>query len=125
MDALQDFTAKQAKFIVEYAVSDNMTKACKAAGVSRGTGYSWMAKREFIQAIQQLRSQSITAAWTSLSAGLQIAVDTVKGVLASDTATTNAKLRAADMIINQAQVLLERQEIIARLDRLEGVLGEE
>lgn len=122
--ALQGFTARQAAFIVEYAASDNMSRACAAAGVCRGTGYSWLAKREFIDAVQQTRSQAVSSAWTSLSAGLQAAVDTVVGVLNSSTATTNAKLRAADMIMTQAQMLLEKQEIIARLDRLEGTIGE-
>ena len=122
--ALQNFTAQQAAFVAEYAASDNMSQACAAAGVSRGTGYAWMAKREFMEAVADMRSRAIAGAWTSLSAGLQEAVDAVRGVLTSETTTTNAKLRAATIIIDQAQILLEKQEIIDRIDKLEGMLGE-
>lgn len=123
-DTLHDFTAQQATFVAEFAGSDNMSRACSAAGVSRGTGYAWMAKREFMEAVADMRSRAIASAWTSLSAGLQEAVDAVRGVLTSETTTTNAKLRAATIIIDQAQVLLEKQEIIDRIDKLEGMLDE-
>lgn len=124
MDALQGFTVKQAIFITEYAKTDNMTQACAAAGINRGTGYNYMAKREYQHAVQEIRNRAVASAWTSLSAGLQTAVDTVMDVLNSDTATNNVRLRAAELIINQARILTEEQEIIARLDRLEVALGE-
>lgn len=124
MDILQNFTEGQTAFIAEFAASDNMSRAAAAARVSRGTGYAWMAKREFIEAVVDIRGRAINGAWISLSAGLQDAVDTVREVLVSETTTTNAKLRAATIIMEQAQVLLEKQEIITRLDRLEGALGE-
>lgn len=122
MTELPGFTAKQAAFVVEYAQSGNVTKASAAAGVARGTAYNWLAKREIMDAIQQMRDNAISNAWSSLSAGLQGAVDTVRGVLVSDVTTTNNKLRAAELIISQVQILTENREIVERLDRLEGVL---
>lgn len=120
---LQGFTEKQAVFVAEYAASNNVSRAAAAAGVSRGTAYSWLAKREFMDAIQEWRSRAMVSAWGSLSAGLQDAIDTVREVLTNDNTATNAKLRAAELIINQSRMLTEEQEIIARLDRLEDTLG--
>ena len=124
MDALQGygFTEQQLVFISEYAATANVSRAAVAAGVSRGTGYAWLAKREFMDAVQELRSRAATDAWTSLAAGLQDAVDVVRSVLTSDTATTNAKLRAADMLINQVQILTENREIVERIAKLEDMI---
>ena len=125
MDAMQNLgmTKPQVAFAMEYAQSNNMTKACSAADLSRVTGYAWLKKSIIMDAIQELRARAMADAWTSLSAGLSAAVDTVKAVLDSDATTTNNKLRAAELIITQAQALLEKQEIIARLDRLEEHVG--
>lgn len=124
MDALQGygFTEQQVVFISEYAATANVSRAAAAAGISRGTAYSMLAKREVTDAIQQMRNQAMSNAWTSLAAGLQSAVDVVKAVLDSDDTTTNSKLRAAELIINQVQILTENREIVERIDRLEEMI---
>lgn len=124
MNDLDNFTEQQAKFVTIFAATDNMSRACAGAGITRSTGYAWMAKPEYQQAVQQMRSQTIASAHTSLLAGLEDAVAAVRDVLTSENVTTNNRLRAAELVIAQAQILLEKQEILARLDRLEGTIGE-
>lgn len=120
MNMLQAFTEQQLIFITEYAKTENMSAACTAAGINRGTGYNWIAKQDYKQAVEDIRRQMLSKAWGALSARLQLAVDTVVEVLQSDTATNNTKLRAAELIINQTRILTEEQELLARLDRLEA-----
>lgn len=124
MNELENFTEQQAKFLTVFAATDNMSRACSNAGITRNTGYAWMAKAEYQQAVQQIRSKTIASAHTSLLAGLEDAVAAVRNVLTSENVTTNNRLRAAELVIAQAQVLLEKQEILTRLDKLEGLIGE-
>jgi hypothetical protein len=110
---------------MEYAKTDNLSQACRAAGINRSTGYRYLQNEDFQYALQQMRTKIVNTAWTKLSSSLETAVDKVVDILDDPKATINAKLRATELIFNYASRYADSRDIIARMERIEGELDAE
>lgn len=56
----------QTKFIATYAETGSITKAAKAAGVSRQSYYNWIENQDFARAIKEARATCIEEAESEL-----------------------------------------------------------
>ncbi len=124
-EKIAGLTTKQSTFLMEYAKTDNMTQACRTAGINRSTGYKYLGNEDFQLALRQMRTKIVNAAWTKLSSNLEFAVSKVVDVLNDPHATVNAKLRATEMIFNYTSRFADNRDIISRMERLEDNLNAE
>ena len=124
-EKIAGLTTKQSTFLIEYAKSDNIAQACRTAGINRSTGYKYLANEDFQLSLQQMRTKIVNAAWTKLSSNLEFAVSKVVDVLNDPNATTNAKLRATELIFNYTSRFSDNRDILSRMERLEGNLNAE
>lgn len=125
VERIAGLTTKQSLFLMEYAKTDNLSQACRAAGINRSTGYRYLQNEDFQYALQQMRTKIVNTAWTKLSSSLETAVDKVVDILDDPKATINAKLRATELIFNYASRYADSRDIIARMERIEGELDAE
>lgn len=125
VERIAGLTTKQSLFLMEYAKTDNLSQACRAAGINRSTGYRYLQNEDFQLALQQMKTKIVNAAWTKLSSHLETAVDKVVDILDDPKATINARLRATELIFNYASRYADNRDIIARMERIEGALDAE
>lgn len=125
IEKIAGLTTKQSTFLLEYAKTDNLTQACRVANINRSTGYAYLEKEEFQIALQQVKTKIVNAAWTKMSSSLELAVQKVVDTLNDPKTTTNAKLRAAELIFSYTSRYADSREIVARMERLEELLGAE
>ncbi|MEG0894107.1 MAG: hypothetical protein RSE93_00195 [Oscillospiraceae bacterium] len=125
VEKIAGLTTKQSIFLIEYAKTDNLAHACRAANINRSTGYAYLEKEEFQLALQQAKAKIVNAAWTKMSSSLELAVEKVVDTLNDTKTTTNARLRAAELIFNYTSRYADSREIVARMERLEELLDAE
>lgn len=125
IEKIPGLTKKQSAFLIEYAKTDNLSQACRVANINRSTGYKYLENEDFQLALQEMKTKIINTAWTKLSSSLETAVAKVVDILNDPTATTNAKLRATEIIFNYSSRYADSREIVARMERLEDLLSAE
>lgn len=125
LEKIAGLTTKQSAFLMEYARTDNLSQACRVAGVNRTTGYKYLKNEDFQLALEQMKTKIVNAAWTQLSSHLETAVEKVVDILNDPKTSTNAKLRATELIFSYAARYADSRDIIARMERLEDSLDAE
>lgn len=118
-EKIAGLTLKQSTFLAEYAKTDNLSHACKMAGIHRSTGYRYIENQDFKDALHQMKTKIVNAAWTKLTNSLEEAVTKVVEILNDPKTTTNAKLRATELIFNYTSHYTDNRDIINRMERLE------
>ena len=77
IEKIAGLTVKQSAFLMEYARTDNLSQACRVAGINRTTGYNYLKNDDFQYALEQMKTKIVNAAWTQLSSHLEVAVGKV------------------------------------------------
>lgn len=124
-ERIAGLTVKQSAFLMEYAKTENLSQACRVAGINRSTGYKYLENEDFQAALEQTKNKIVNAAWTKLSSQLEKAVDKVVAVLDNPKASVNARLRATELIFNYASRYADSRDILSRMERLEDSLNAE
>ena len=117
---LDFLTERQKEFLLLYSHSNNISKACKAVGISRTTAYEYLKNEVFCKALNEFRKENVTSAWYLLSTNLENAVNRLVEILNSKNTTTNAKLRAIQLLFEYTEKYQDRVEIIDRVKALEA-----
>ena len=125
IEKIAGLTTKQSAFLMEYARTDNLSQACRVAGINRTTGYKYLKSEDFQLALEQMKTKIVNAAWTQLSSHLETAVGKVADILNDPKTSTNAKLRATELIFSYAARYADSRDILARMERLEDSLDAE
>lgn len=125
IEKIAGLTTKQSAFLMEYARTDNLSQACRVAGINRTTGYKYLKSEDFQLALEQMKTKIVNAAWTQLSSHLETAVGKVADILNDPKTSTNAKLRATELIFSYAARYADSRDILTRMERLEESLDAE
>jgi len=120
IEKIPGLTTKQSVFLIEYAKEDNLTQACKAAKINRSTAYKYLENEDFQLALKQMKTKIINSAWTKMSSNLETAVAKVVDIMEDPNTTTNAKLRAAELVFTYSSRYQTVKEIEERVEILEG-----
>ena len=123
IEKIAGLTVKQSAFLMEYARTDNLSQACRVAGINRTTGYNYLKNDDFQYALEQMKTKIVNAAWTQLSSHLEVAVGKVIDILNDPKTSTNAKLSATKLIFNYAARYADNRDILTRMERLEDSLN--
>lgn len=116
-----ELTGKQAGVLALLVGGATIEGAAKATGVRPATVHDWLKKPEFSSAYRDALADVIAHASGQLKAACAVAVATLREV-AEDTAAPSApRVSAARAIIELSQRAIEQEEIIARIERLEGL----
>ncbi len=116
-----ELTGKQSNVLALLVSGSTIEGAAKAQDVRPATVHEWLKKPEFRGAYNDALSDVISHASGQLKAACSVAVATLREV-ASDTAAPSApRVSAARAIIELSQRTIEQEEIIARIEALEGL----
>ena len=114
---------KQERVLAALIENANITKACKAAGVTRKTFYNWQdADPAFRLRLQSIRERMITEALDGLAMRTRAALEAIDAALADPHPAT--RLRAAQAVLDHLMKLKDMVDVEARLKRLEEMAAQ-
>lgn len=114
-------SVKQARAIPHILEAKSIEAGCVAAGISKTLFYQWLKVPAFEEEYKRQRNILIAEAMDSLKANLAKAVDTLTGLL--DTESESLKRSVSNDILNHVFKIREIQDIEERLTRLEQATG--
>ena len=123
LERIAGLTVKQSAFLMEYAKTENLSQACRVAGINRSTGYKYLENEDFQAALEQTKNKRLCVPDPVFVN--EKAVDKVVAVLDDPKASVNARLRATELIFNYASRYADSRDILSRMERLEDSLNAE
>jgi hypothetical protein len=116
------FDRKMEQAIVALLTHRNLDEAARAVGISPNTLLRWMKEPEFDAEWREARRLAFSQAIGRLQAFAGAAVATVVKIMADLNAPAGTRLRAAEIVLEQAQVskIEDVEDRVAKLERMAG-----
>ncbi|MEZ4870416.1 MAG: hypothetical protein R3C14_54305 [Caldilineaceae bacterium] len=115
----KSLTVKQMACVRELMLTPNIADAAKAAGVGERTLYRWLDDAEFKAALTEAQDAALDAAARRLVAMTEQATAVISEVLADADEKTSARLRAAQIVLDNVLRLVELRDLAQRVAALE------
>jgi hypothetical protein len=116
-----ELTGKQGGVLALLVSGSTIEGAAKAQNVRPATVHEWLKKPEFRGAYNDALSEVISHASGQLKAACSLAVATLREVASDTGAPAAPRVSAARAIIELSQRTIEQEEILARIEALEGL----
>jgi len=113
------FGRKKEEAIAALLTQRNLEEAARLIGVSPNTLLKWQAIPEFQIAYREARRSTFRQAIARLQQGTSAAVTTLLKTLVDPNTPASVRVRAAEVIFNQASKAIEIEDIEARVAELE------
>jgi len=117
---LQKLTENQIKSLPLILGAGSITQGCEQANISRTTFYAWLENDDFRNEFFKKRREVFNFAIEELKSSVNEAVSVLRGLL--NAPSDRVKLRASEAILENAIRLMEIENLLGRLERLEMVL---
>lgn len=118
----QALSPKQEMLIAELIGGNNITIAAKVAGIGDKTARRWLKLPHFQQAYKAAQKQVFETALAALLLKVEKAVDTLDRNMDSVEAPAAAQIRAAQIVLEQANNVHKMREMEERLGALENLV---
>jgi hypothetical protein len=120
----EQLTPKQNKAVAALLATSDALAAARAAGVTRGTLYTWMRAPAFRAALHEAEAAALNAVSRSLVRLAEKAVTTIEAAMNDTSAPMSVRLRAADAVLGRLLQLRELVTLEERVRELEERLGD-
>jgi hypothetical protein len=119
---VMSLSVKQAKAIPRVLMAKSIEAGCQNAGISKQLFYQWLKKPEFAQEYKRQRDIFINEAMESLKASVSKAVNTLTGLLDSESETLRRAV--SNDILGRIFKIKELQDLEDRLGSIERIVLE-
>ena len=110
----------QYRAVIALLERPTVKEAAEAAGVHKATLYRWLQEEGFQAVYHGARREVLRHVAARLQQISSEAVETLREVMADKTQQGASRVGAARTVLDYAVKATEQQEIIERLDRIEG-----
>ena len=125
MDLLADLKPKQQVALQALLREHSVAKVAEAIGVTDRTIYNWLNTPVFARAYRRFRRDAFVQAVGLTQRYAPLAVNTLAKILTDTNAATHAKVTAANSLLRFAREGIELDDLVARVEVLEGDASEE
>jgi len=112
-------TGKQAAVLAALVAGATIEGAAKASKVRPATVHAWLKTSAFSDAYRDALRDVINHSGAQLKAACAVAVATLREVAEDSAAPSAPRVSAARAIIELSQRMIEQEEIIGRIEKLE------
>ena len=98
--------------------------AAEAAGVPETTAFTWLRNPDFADEYKQRKRQAVAEASDFLQSRINLAVQIITEIMSDDDVPPQTRLNAAKTIVDTAYRVVEQSEIVARIEALEAIAGD-
>lgn len=113
------FSQKMEQAVAALLSSRNVEEAARAAGIGTNTLRRWTKLPEFKAAYQEARAALLSQAIARLHGASGAAATTVLKIMSSPDAPAGARLRAAEIVLEQATAASSTEDLEVRLANME------
>ena len=117
------FRQKMEQAIAALLSHRNVEEAARAIGISANTLLRWTKEPEFEAACREARRTAFSQSIARLQDASGAAVTTVLKIMLDLNAPAGTRLRAAEVVLEQATKANEIEDIEARVAEIEGAVG--
>lgn len=111
---------KQVRFLEALFKEPTITKAAKAAGISRTTAYRYLDNEEFSKELNKKRSECMTDAVRYMQSKLTMCAETLVDIVENPTKGAQVKINAINAIFTNFKALEETTELLQKMAELEA-----
>jgi hypothetical protein len=112
-------TPRQRRTLPFVISTPGVAEAARQANVSERTLRRWMDDPAFTRALQGAELAVVNTTTRRLTGMAEAALETVQAVMVDASASATARLRAAEIVLNQMEHLREMRDLEQRLTALE------
>lgn len=113
------FSQKMEQAVAALLSCRNVEEAARAAGIGTNTLRRWMKQPDFEAALREARAALLSQAIARLQGATGAATTTVLKIMLSPEAPAGARLRAAEIVLEQAAKAASTEDLEVRLANLE------
>lgn len=110
------------RFVIEFSRGASVAEAAETAGISRATGYRLLDRDDVRAEVEDLHNDIRRLTVDALSAASTDAVKVLIDISHDDDAPAAARVTAARVILSEACIYIEVEELRQRVDRIEAGL---
>ncbi len=125
MDLLTDLSPKQQLALQALLREHSVVKVAESVGVTDRTIYNWLNLPAFARAYRRFRRDAFVQAVGLTQRYAPLAVNTLAKILTDTNAPTHAQVTAANSLLRFAREGIELDDLVARVEVLEGDASEE
>jgi nitrous oxidase accessory protein NosD len=111
-------------FVDALALGHTLGDAATAASISARSGRRWKAKPAIAEAIRARMTENIAVGRAILAAGMSKAATGLVAMASGEAVADSARVSACRAVMEASIKLVELDELVARLEQLEGQLAE-
>lgn len=114
-------TGKQHDFLQAMLVESTVTKAAKAANISRNTAYKYLNDPAFREELSKRRSECVDDTVRYLQGQLAYCGEVLMGIIQKPDAADQVKINAINSVFANCKAMIEATANIEALERLERI----
>lgn len=120
-------TAKQTAFLKAMLEESTISKAVKAAGISRDTAYKYLKDPSFKAELDKRRSECLNDTVRFLQTNLTLCSEQLISIIEKEGTADQVKINAINTVFANFKAMAETADIVERLEQIEELMksGEE
>lgn len=120
-------TAKQTAFLKAMLEESTISKAVKAAGISRDTAYKYLKDPSFKAELDKRRSECLNDTVRFLQTKLTLCSEQLISIIEKEDTADQVKINAINTVFANFKAMAETADIVERLEQIEELMksGEE
>lgn len=121
MEAIKLKNSKREILLNALVSCPTIRAAAEMTGISESAIYIWLKKDDFKTELDRRRAEIVTETKNYLQSRLREVTDTIFTIMNDTTAAPQVRLNAASEAFRNTLKLIETNDILSRLDALEGL----
>lgn len=117
-------TNRQIAFMNALLVSPNVTQAAATAGICKTSAYKYLKDPEFVAELDARRTETAKDAMQLLRGKMTSCAETLIRIVENEKVPAAVRVQAIQTVFSNVERMIEQQEIIARMDKVENQLSE-
>ncbi len=114
---------KREQAVAALITSSSIAEAAQTVGIGERTLFTWLQDSEFKEQYRQARREVVGQALANLQRTSSIAVSTLSEIMEDRSAPASSRVSASKAVLELAIRAVELEDVIKRLEVLEGELN--
>ena len=112
-------------FMAALLTEGSIEGAARAAGIAVATAWRWHGTEEFQAEYRARQKEVIEHTVMRIKGAMSEAIDVLRSIMVNDENPASARVSAARSILDNGFKAIETEDILARLEALESMMGDE
>lgn len=122
---MAELNIRQDRFLKALLQCASVDQACKKAGINRTTGYKYLKDADFMEEYRSLRRDAMQQVTAQLQKKSEEAVQVLSEVMNDKEAPHASRVTSAKNVLDVAYRSLELDDMVAEMEKIKSMLGDD